>query len=316
MTKLHEPKFKGWTKPGPILDSAPELEKGETLDALSGNFRIYQYTDGHRFSTDDILVAWFATSHAIRAERILDLGSGIGSVAMTAAWRLPSAKFTTLEAQERSIRLARKSVKYNRLEDRFDLRLGDLRDEGALAPDEKFDVVMGSPPYFPLTDGVLSEHPQKIECRFEARGDVRDYCARAAKHLAPGGMFFVVFPKNQEARLLEGVERAGLAVLRSRAVVFREGEAPLLSLYQMGARGDFPAKLFEKLRSSGASGADRAGEVNVESRLALERAGSAGPQGASRSDLGWEEPPITIRRKNGEVHPEYAVAKLSIGFPP
>jgi len=85
-------KFKGWTKPGPVLDSVPELEDGETLDAISGTYRIYQYADGHRFSTDDILVAWFATTNAIRAERVLDLGSGIGSVAMTAAWRLPSRK--------------------------------------------------------------------------------------------------------------------------------------------------------------------------------------------------------------------------------
>jgi hypothetical protein len=31
---------------------------------------------------------------------------------------------------------------------------------------------------------------------------------------------------------------------------------------------------------------------------------------------GWEEPPLTIRMKNGEVHPEYSVVKLSLGFPP
>jgi tRNA1Val (adenine37-N6)-methyltransferase len=278
--------FKGWTKPGPILSSEANLEAGETLDAISGSYRIYQYADGHRFSTDDILVAWYATSLGVRAERVLDLGSGIGSVAMTAAWRLPFAKFTTIEAQERSIRLARKSVKYNQLEDRFDLRLGDFRTPGILAADERFDLVMGSPPYFPLSDGVLSEHPQKVECRFEARGDVRDYCDRAAAHLAPGGMFFLVFPKNQEVRLLEGVERAGLVVLRSRAVVFKEGEAPLLSLYQMGTRADFPEKLHTKL-----------GLV-------------------SGRKIGFEEPPLVIRLKNGEVSPEYSVAKLSIGFPP
>lgn len=279
-------KFKGWTKPGPLINSTPELEEGETLDALSGNYRIYQYSDGHRFSTDDILVAWYATTYSVRAERALDLGSGIGSVAMTAAWRLPFTKFTTIEAQERSIRLARKSVGYNGLTDRFDLRLGDFRTPQILGEHEKFDLIMGSPPYFPLTDGVLSEHPQKVECRFEARGDVRDYCVMAGKHLAPGGFFFVVFPKNQEERLLEGALRAGLVVLRSRGVVFKEGETPLLSLYQMGARGDFPERLFLKLRS------------------------------VNNRNIGWEEPALMIRCKNGEVSPEYSVVKLSIGFPP
>jgi tRNA1(Val) A37 N6-methylase TrmN6 len=278
-------KFKGWTKPGPSIDSPSELEPGESLDAISGNYRIYQYVDGHRFSTDDLLVAWYSTTHGIRAERVLDLGSGIGSVAMMVAWRLPGARFTTVEAQERSIRLARKSIRYNRLEDRFDLRLGDFREDGVFREDERFDLVTGSPPYFPLSDGVLSDHPQKVECRFEARGDVRDYCDRAAKHLAPGGMAFLVFPKNQEARLLEGAERSGLEVLRSRAVVLREGDSPLLSLYQLGSRDDFPGKLFDRFR--------RADGVN----------------------LGWEEPPLVIRRKDGEVHPEYSVAKLSMGFP-
>ncbi len=279
-------KFKGWTKPGPLIDSAPELEEGETLDSISGSYRIYQYADGHRFSTDDILVAWYATTYSVRAETVLDLGSGIGSVAMTAAWRLPFARFTTIEAQERSIRLARKSVKFNRLEDRFELRLGDFRTPGILQDDEKFDLIMGSPPYFPLTDGVLSEHPQKVECRFEARGDVSDYCRMASGHLAPGGFFFLVFPKNQEARVVAGATSAGFMILRSRSVISKEGEAPLLALYQLGARADFPEKLCAKLK--------------------LENA----------SETGWEEPPLTIRLKNGEVSPEYSVVKLSIGFPP
>jgi len=279
-------KFKGWTKPGPVLESASELEEGETLDAISGYYRIYQYADGHRFSTDDLLVAWYGTTYGIRAERVLDLGSGIGSVAMIAAWRLPTAKFTTIEAQERSIRLARKSIRYNQLENRFDLRLGDFREDGVLRSDEKFDLILGSPPYFPMTDGVLSEHPQKVECRFEARGDVRDYCDRAAKHLAPGGMFFLVFPKNQEHRLLEGAARSGLCVLRSRVIISREGELPLLGVYQLGAVDDFPPAFLSRLKR---------------------------PDGVN---LGWEEAPLTIRLRTGEVHPEYSVAKLAVGFPP
>ncbi len=278
--------FKGWTKPGPWIESQSELESGETLDALSGTYRIYQYADGHRFSTDDLLVAWYATSHSIRAEKILDLGSGIGSVAMTAAWRLPNARFTTVEAQERSLRLARKSVRYNELSDRFDLRLGDFRDDSVFSSEERFDLITGSPPYFPLTDGVLSDHPQKVECRFEARGNVADYCARASRHLSPGGMFFLVFPKNQEERLVAGAEAAGLGLLRSRDVVFKEGEPPLLGLYQMGAAADFPPALFRKLEAS------------------------------SKAKIGWAEPPLVIRLRNGEVSPEYSVAKLSIGFPP
>src|SRR5436190_18023881 len=113
-----EPFFKGWAKPGPVPPGASAglaVEPGETLDAISGHFRIFQLRDGHRFSTDDVLTAWYGTSWCPSARNVLDLGSGIGSVAIIAAWRLTGASVVTVEAQEVSVALARKSVRYNGL---------------------------------------------------------------------------------------------------------------------------------------------------------------------------------------------------------
>src|SRR5207302_9032120 len=151
-----DPQFKGWTKPGPVI-SPPEnlkIDPGETLDAISGYFRLFQLKKGHRFSTDDVLTAWYGTTWGPRAERVLDLGSGIGSVGMIAAWRLPGARFVTIEAQAESVRLARKSAEWNGITDRYEIRLGDFRDTSVLRDDEKFDLVLGSPPYFPPGSGV------------------------------------------------------------------------------------------------------------------------------------------------------------------
>ena len=67
------------------------------------------------------------------ARTILDLGSGIGSVALIAAWRLPGARLVTVEAQEVSVALARRSCAFNGLDDRTDIRLGDFRDPGVFA---------------------------------------------------------------------------------------------------------------------------------------------------------------------------------------
>src|SRR5579863_1242745 len=98
----NEPFFKGWAKPGPAApgnDGEAQLRENETLDAISGHFRIYQLANGHRFSTDDILTAWYGTAWCPSARTALDLGSGIGSVGMVAAWRLPGARWVTVEAQ-------------------------------------------------------------------------------------------------------------------------------------------------------------------------------------------------------------------------
>ncbi len=275
-------KFKEWTKPGPIVSSANDaVSEGESLDAISGFYRLYQYEDGHRFSTDDVLVAWFASTYSPRADRVLDLGSGIGSVAQISAWRLPGAHFTTVEAQERSIALARKSIVRNGLSSRFEARLGDFRAIGVLKEGEKFDLITGSPPYWPTSDGILSENEQKVACRFEVRGGVEAYCETASKHLAPGGHFFLVFPRVQEERVIEGARKHGLHVLRSREVVLKEGEEPLLCLYQLGRVEDFPPKFLQKI-----------------------------------GERGFVEPRLLIRKKDGHVSEEYSVIKLSIGFPP
>ena len=116
---------------GPGAASSPDVPADETLDAISGHFRLFQLRDGHRFSTDDVLTAWYGTTWVPRASSILDLGSGIGSVAMIAAWRLPGSRIVTIEAQGESVRLARKSAAYNGLEARYEIREGDFRDQGA-----------------------------------------------------------------------------------------------------------------------------------------------------------------------------------------
>jgi tRNA1Val (adenine37-N6)-methyltransferase len=274
--------FKGWAKPGivpPGLDSGVTMEPHETLDAISGHFRIFQLRDGHRFSTDDILTAWYGTSWCPAARAALDLGSGIGTVGMICAWRLPGANFVTVEAQADSVALARKSAQFNGLTGRYETREGDFRDKALLHPEEKFDLITGSPPYFPLEAGVKSEHPQKLACRFELRGTITDYCAVAARHLAPGGFFACVFPYEpaQLARVVAAARDADLAIVRKRPVIFREGDSPLVALFGLMRADDLPDWF----------------------------------RGQS-----WEEPPLTIRTRDGKIHPEYSAVKLAIGFPP
>lgn len=232
--------YRGWTRPGPLPPGGVEPEAGETLEYITGNFRIFQYERGHRYSTDDILTAWYATTHAPRVDRAADLGSGIGSVAIACAWRLPHAVFCTVEAQEISFRLAEKSVRYNGLESRFKLHQGDLRDPALFAGEAPFDLVTGSPPYFPPGTAMAAKHPQAVPARIELRGTVVDYAATAARLLAPGGFFVFVFPTAQRERALRAIDRANLTLVRRRDVVFRDGSPPQITLFAAVRRDDLP----------------------------------------------------------------------------
>ena len=229
--------FHGWLRPGPRPPGGVALEEGETLDYISGHFGIFQFERGHRFSTDDVLTAWYGTQWAPRVERAADLGSGIGSVALVVAWRLPGARIVTVEAQAESVRLARKSVRHNGLESRFTIHHGDLRE---FQSGERFDLVTGSPPYFPPGTALEAEHPQAVPARIELRGTVADYAATAARILAPGGVFAFVFPFDQRARAEEAVDASALVLLRRRDVVFKEGEPPRISLFAAARAADLP----------------------------------------------------------------------------
>ena len=233
--------YRGWSRPGPTPPGGVDVETGETLDYICGDFRIFQYEGGHRYSTDDVLTAWYGTICAPRVGRAADLGSGIGSVAIVAAWRLPGARFVTVEAQPASIRLARKSIRYNGLQSRFTIKEGDLRDPAHFAGEAPFDLVLGSPPYFKAGTATEANHPQAVPARIEVRGTVADYATTASRILGPGGVFVFVFPTGQMDRVTGALDDANLRLVRRREVLFREGEPSLISLFAATRAGDLPA---------------------------------------------------------------------------
>ncbi len=272
--------FKGWIRPGPRPPGGLQAETGETLDYLCGYWKVFQYERGHRFSVDDMLTAWFGTVCCPRPGRIADLGSGIGSVGLAAAWRCSGAVVHTVEAQAISVQLARKSAVYNGVQDRYFIHEGDLRDPDLFAGEQPFDLVLGSPPYWPVGTRSEAAHPQAVSARLEVRGDVGDYAKAAARILAPGGLFACVFPSDQLERASAAYRRADLVLLRRQAIVFKEGEPYGVGLFAGSRRQDLPP------------GFEGAAELPVVAD------------------------PIFIRRKDGRIHPGMAIVRLVMGFPP
>lgn len=272
-------RFRGWLRPGPVPPGGDAPAEGETLDALSGHFRIFQYEGGQRFTTDDVLAAWAATQWAPRVERAADLGSGIGSIALMIAWRLPGAKVVTLEAQERSVALAKRSVRYNGLEDRFRIVLGDLRDPAALASEAPFDLVTGAPPYFVPGTATEADHEQAKAARIEMRGGVADYAGAAMRVLRPGGAFVLVYPTARLTDASGALRENGFVIVRRRDVVFKKGQEARISLLVSMRAEDLPPDFV-------------------------------------RHRVPWVENPLVIRTTSGHFTANYATIRLTMGLPP
>ena len=219
-----------------IASLAEALGEPVTLDPLAGPWRLFQLRRGHRFSTDDLLVAWCAMQARPRARKLLDIGAGIGSVGLMTLYAMPDdAHLTMVEAQQISHQLARASAVHNGLSERVSLIHSDLREVSL--PSGAFELVTGSPPYIPVGRGVISPHPQRAGARMELRGDVFDYCRAAARALSANGVFCFCHAAGDE-RPEPAVAAAGLKLLYRQDVVFRRGRAPTIALFAAAWTGE------------------------------------------------------------------------------
>jgi tRNA1(Val) A37 N6-methylase TrmN6 len=224
----------GWVAPGPPPagpQGRRELEPAadEDLCFLAGDWRLFQKQRGHRWSLDDLVTAWVATRRFAadlhRPVRALDLGCGLGSVLLMVAWKLPRADVTGIEAQPDRAAMGRRSIAYNGVAERCRILDGDLREAAELGT---FELVTGTPPYFPRGTGTESAKAHALACRFELRGGALDYLATAATLLAPRAPFVMCAPAREAGRVDAGAAAAGLALVERWEVIPRAGKPALI----------------------------------------------------------------------------------------
>ena len=118
---------------------------------------------------------------------VLDLGTGSGIGAIAAA-EAGAAQVVAVDIQTAAVDCCRANIARHRLEDRVDVRQGDLFDP---VPAERFDLVAFNPPYLrPPAKGASDpafHGPPELAARF-ATG--------VADHLTPTGSAVVVLSTN------------------------------------------------------------------------------------------------------------------------
>ena len=216
----------------PVLDDP--LLGPLTDDALTREFRVWQRAKGHRFSADDLTTAYLAWRAAPEARRVVDLGCGLGSVLLHLAWAMPDATLVGIEAQEVSFELLRRNVERNAVTERVTIHHGDLRDEEAVARlGADFDLVTGTPPYFPPGAAVDAMDTQRAYARIEYRGGVEAYLATGQRLLARGGVMVLCGDARAGERVEQGARAASLSIWARCDVIPRENEPPLFAVWTL-----------------------------------------------------------------------------------
>lgn len=205
-------------------------------DRLTRDYRVFQRIGGHRFSSDDMVTALVATLRRPDAATICDLGCGLGSVLLHLAWSLPQSRLVGVEAQAVSFALLSRNVARNGLAERVSIHHGDLRDPAlvdTVAAAGPFDLVTGTPPYFPPDTALDAEDEQRAYARIEYRGGVESYLATADRLVADDGVVVLCGDHEATARVLAGAVPARLHLEAQLDVIPREGQLALFSVWTL-----------------------------------------------------------------------------------
>jgi tRNA1Val (adenine37-N6)-methyltransferase len=175
------------------------LKPGERVDELHrNNYQIIQNTKKFCFGMDAVLLSGFAK--VLPGEKVLDLGTGTGIIPILLEAKTKGKHFTGLEIQEESADMARRSVALNKLEDKIDIVMGDIKEASALFGSASFDVITSNPPYMNHNHGLVNPGEAKAIARHEILCSLEDVIREAARCLKPNGRFYLV---HRPFRLVE-----------------------------------------------------------------------------------------------------------------
>ena len=201
---------------------------GETLDALfSGALKLFQSRHGYRFSLDALLLAHFVTVK--RRERVIDLGTGNGVIALVLARLHDDIAIAGVEIQSAMVERAARNIRLNQLAKQIRVHAGDVRAIETIAARASFDAAVCNPPYRQASSGRSSPNDEKRIARHECCGGLGDFLEAAGFVLRSKGRVALVYLADRAVELFSAMHAARLEPKRVRMVhSFINAEASLV----------------------------------------------------------------------------------------
>ena len=199
------------------------------MEYLPGGITLHLPPEGFPLSTDSILLAHFVKLP--RNAKVLDLGSGCGTLGLQLCSKDPLCTVTGIEIDEKAHTAALDNIQRNGLEHRLSSICADLR-HFALEPGA-YQIAVSNPPYF---SGGFSSATHAA-----ARQD--DFCppealfAAAGRAIKYGGDFYIVHKPEKLAQLIACAAANKLEAKDLRLIRHKEGGPVTLILLRFRKGG-------------------------------------------------------------------------------
>lgn len=214
-------------------------------DLLCQGLKIIQDDNSYRFAIDSVLLANFVK--ASRRDKVIDLGTGSGVIALLLSAKTDAREIVGLEIVSDVFHRAVRSVEMNKLQDRVKIINGDIKNAVNIFGRESFSVVVTNPPYMTLKEGKISSNTDLAVARHEVAATLQDVVKAASGLLTFGGRFYMVYRTVRVADALYEMKSQGLEPKLMRFIHPRAKDSPNLFLVMSQKGGGFGVKMLPPL---------------------------------------------------------------------
>ena len=166
-----------------------------------------------RPDTETLVDAALAKALFFQAEKILDLGTGTGAIALAIASRCTEAQVTAVDASQAALNIAIENAKNLNISN-INFMLSDWF--AALENHEKFDVIVSNPPYIEQSDTHLTQGDLRFEPMSalasgqDGLDDIRKIIDDCLVYLKPQGWLMLEHGYNQAEQVADLMAQIGL----------------------------------------------------------------------------------------------------------
>lgn len=218
----------------------------ERIDDLGvKNLKIIQNKDWFCFGIDAVLLANYAKKIK-KNSYVLDLGTGTGIIPILLCGKTQLKKIVGIEIQKQVCDMAKRSIAYNKLEERFEIICDNILNIEKYYQKQTFDVVVTNPPYKKQGTGMTNMSENKKISRHEITANIDDFIKIAKDMLKDKGELYMVHHPERLVDIFSSMRKYQVEPKEIRFVCSKEGEMPKLVLI----KGIKNARPFLKIMSN------------------------------------------------------------------
>lgn len=207
-----------------------ELKENERIDDLElKGLKIIQNKEGFCFGIDSVLLSDFV-KNIKNNSLVLDLGTGTGIIPILLCGKTDLKKVIGVEVQEKVAEMAKRSIKLNNLENRFEVINENILNLNKIYKKQTFDVVVTNPPYKKKNSGIINENKEKLISRHEIEADLADFIKVSKDLLKDKGEFYMVHRPERLVDILSIMRKEKLEPKVLRMVYSNKNKEPKLVL--------------------------------------------------------------------------------------